>query len=60
MDFKFIFHVFPKELLHVAMWQKLPNAKGQGAKIEVCFTFFQDFFLLMALHDVIFNVTAMI
>jgi hypothetical protein len=33
-------------------------AQGQGAKKEVCF--FQLLFLLMVLHDVIFNVTAWI
>jgi hypothetical protein len=33
-------------------------AQGQGAKKEVCF--FQLLFLLMVLHDVIFNVIAWI
>jgi hypothetical protein len=44
-----------------------PGLKGQGAKKEVFFAhkilvfyFFSPFFLLMVLHDVTFNVTAMI
>jgi hypothetical protein len=31
---KLIFHVFSKELLHVAMW---PRAEGQGSQKIVCF-----------------------
>jgi hypothetical protein len=47
--------------------QNCPRAEGQGAKKKVCFAhkilvfhFFSLFFLLMVLHDVTFNVTAMI
>jgi hypothetical protein len=47
--------------------QNCPRAEGQGAKIFFCFAhkivvchFFSLFFLLMVLHDVTFNVTAMI
>jgi hypothetical protein len=29
---KLIFHVFYEELLHAAMWLKLPRAEGQGAQ----------------------------
>jgi hypothetical protein len=47
--------------------QNSPSAKGQGAKKKVCFAhrilvfdFFHSLFWLMVLHDVTFNVTAMI
>jgi hypothetical protein len=48
--------------------QNCPRAEGQGAKKDVCFAhrilvfyfFFYFFFLLMVLHDVTFNVTAML
>jgi hypothetical protein len=36
MGYKFIFHVFPEELLLVAMWLKLP-IEGQGTKKEFYF-----------------------
>jgi hypothetical protein len=61
---KLIFHVFSKELLHAAMWLKLPKAEGQGSQKIVCFAHkilvFHFFFLLVVLHDVTFNVNAMI
>jgi hypothetical protein len=64
---KFTFHVFSKELLHAAMWRKLPKgwragfSKNSFLPIKSWFfTFFHFFFLLMILHDVNFNVTAMI
>jgi hypothetical protein len=49
---KLIFRVFSKELLHAAMWLKLPQAKEQGAQKIVCFAhkilvfhFFSFFFV---------------
>jgi hypothetical protein len=64
MDFKLIFPLFSKELLHAAM---CPRAKGQGAKKEffiahriLNFHFFSFSFLLMVMYDVTFNVTVTI
>jgi hypothetical protein len=37
MDINLIFPIFFEELLHAAMWLKLPKAEGQGVKKEVCF-----------------------
>jgi hypothetical protein len=64
---KLIFPIFSKELLHAAMWLKLPKGWRAGFSKIVCFAhkivvfhFFSLFFLLMVLHDVTLNVTATI
>jgi hypothetical protein len=65
MDFKFIFLVFSKELLHATMRLKL-RLKGRVLRKKFVFAHkilvfhFFSLFSLVILHDVIFNVTATI
>jgi hypothetical protein len=67
MGIKFIFPVFFEELLHVAMWRKLPKLKGRVLRKDFVlpieswfFISFELYFFLMVLHNVIFNMTATI
>jgi hypothetical protein len=66
MGYKFIFLVFFEELLYATTWLNYPKDEEQNAKkkfalpiASLILTFF-IIFLLMVLHDVIFNVTTMI
>jgi hypothetical protein len=54
---KLIFLVFLEELLHVAMWLKLPKGRRAGCRKFVLPTKSWFFiFFLMVLHDVTFSV----